>query len=100
MEIRMLEGNRTLTLGAVGGIGDLSISPPFVALVPSYSAPERRAVEAIAKELIRIGCVEFCCVGPEAELVHDALDQIIEDVGTLEVATTGIIHAGPSFAAS
>ena len=34
------------------------------------------------------GCVEFCCVGPQAELLHDALDEVLEERGALEVVTT------------
>jgi hypothetical protein len=32
--------------------------------------------------------VEFCCVGPEAEILHDSIDEIVEKQGELEVPTT------------
>jgi len=85
-----LEGNRKLTIASVGTPADHSIQPPFVTLLPAYSAPERQQAEALTKELINLGCVEFCCVGPEAELLHDALDEIIETEGALEVVTSWI----------
>lgn len=85
-----IEGNRKLTFTSVTVPIDHSIHPPFVTLLPAYSAPERQQAEAVTKELINLGCVEFCCVGPEAELLHDALDEIVEAEGTLEVVTTWI----------
>jgi hypothetical protein len=72
-----LKGNRKLTITSVEATADHSIQPPFVTFLPAYSAPERQQAEALMKELINLGCVEFCCVGPEAELLHDALDEII-----------------------
>jgi hypothetical protein len=35
-----------------------------------------------------LGCIEFCCVGPQAEQLHDSLDGIVEERGALEVVTT------------
>jgi hypothetical protein len=69
---------------------DHSLEQPFVTLLPAYSALERERAKAMAKELLNLGCVEFCCVGPEAEPLHDALDEIIETEGALEVVTTWI----------
>jgi len=34
------------------------------------------------------GCVEFCCVGLQAELLHDSIDEIVEKKGAFEVVTT------------
>jgi len=42
----------------------------------------------MANTVIEKGCVEFCCVGPEAEQLHDSLDWIVEEKGALEVVTT------------
>jgi hypothetical protein len=64
------------------------IASPFVALVPAFNREGRSQIEALAGALIDQGCVEFCCVGPEAEQLHDALDWIIEDKATLDVVTT------------
>lgn len=83
-----LERNRKLTITLVGADANHSIQPPFVALLPSYNKPERQQVEALAKDLIKNGCVEFCCVGPQAEVLHDALDEIIETEGATDVVTT------------
>jgi hypothetical protein len=38
--------------------------------------------------LLQIGCRELCCVGPEAEALHDELDQIVEAEDALDVTTT------------
>lgn len=88
-----LRGNRKLAFTSVAVPLDQSIQPPFVTLLPAYSAPERQQAEAVIKELINLGCVEFCCVGPEAELLHDALDEIVEAEGALEVVTTWLEDA-------
>jgi len=42
----------------------------------------------MTNSLIDSGCVEFCCGGPEAEQLHETLDQIIEARASLEVVTT------------
>lgn len=85
-----LKENRMLTITSLAPAADHSIQPPFVTLLPAYSEPERQQAEAVTKELINLGCVEFCCVGPESERLHDRLDEIIEGEGALEVATTWI----------
>jgi hypothetical protein len=85
-----LEGNRKLIITSVGAPADHSIQPPFVTLLPAYSAPERNQAEALMKGLINLGCVEFCCVGPGAELLHDTLDELIVAEGALGVVTTWI----------
>ncbi|MFT3912775.1 MAG: hypothetical protein QM704_01430 [Anaeromyxobacteraceae bacterium] len=82
--------SRTLVLAAVTFPLDDSVRPPFASLLPAYGPSERQQGEADARELIRLGCAEFCCVGPEAELLHDALDEIVEREGALEVVTTWI----------
>ena len=83
-----LAGSRKLVISSPGASADYSIQRPFVALLPAFNASEREQAEAITKDLIDLGCVELCCVGPEAEQLHDALDSIIEAGNALEVVTT------------
>lgn len=86
--ILRLDGSRELTISSIEATADRSIQAPFVTLLPAYAASERQKAAGLTKKLIEIGCIEFCCVGPEAELLHDALDEIIEAEGALEVVTT------------
>lgn len=90
MESRRIQLNedRHVVVIALGPAGTATPAPPFVALVPAFDPAERRVVETAANDLIDGGCVEFCCVGPESEMLHDALDDLIERKGTLEVVTT------------
>lgn len=83
-----LAGNRKLVISSLGASADHSIQGPFVTLLPAFNPPERQQAEAITKDLIELGCVEFCCVGPEAEQLHDALDIIIEAINALDTVTT------------
>lgn len=86
--IVVLSDGRNLVLGSLGAPVDYSLRRPFVTLVPAFDAGERQKVEAMTGILMELGCREFCCVGPEAEQLHDSLDGIIEERGALEVATT------------
>lgn len=83
-------GKRTLVIATDGAVADGMLSAPFVVLLPAYNAAERHRAETSIRALLRLGCVEFCCIGPEAEVLHDALDTIIETEGALDVATTWI----------
>lgn len=83
----VLSSGRSLVLGPLGLPVD-SFNRPFVALVPAFDADERQQVEAMAGPLMDLGCIEFCCVGPQAEQLHDSLDWIIEERGAPDVATT------------
>lgn len=84
----VLPGGRRLILGSVRSFVRDSIGRPFVVLVPAFNAGERRSVEEMVGILVDLGCVEFCCVGPEAELLHDSIDGIVEEKGALDVVTT------------
>lgn len=84
----ILSCGRNLILGSLGASVDYSLRRPFVALVPAFDAGERQQVETMAGTLMDLGCMEFCCAGPQAEQLHDSLDGIIEERGALEVATT------------
>jgi len=60
----------------------------FVAMIPAFGNEDQRAAEAIVVELIDLGCAEICCIGPNAEMLHDAIDLIVEDKEALGVVTT------------
>jgi hypothetical protein len=60
----------------------------FAVLVLARDKIEGNNVRNMAGALIDLGCVEFCCAGAEAEWLHDELDYVIEDKGTLGVVTT------------
>lgn len=81
--------NRALVLGSLGERIPGSLRSPFAALLPGHDEAERRQAEAVVGRLVDLGCVEFCCVGPEAEELHDSIDGIIEDRNALSVVTTG-----------
>lgn len=61
---------------------------PFVVMLPAFDTRERELGLSLADDLIDRGCAEFCCVGPEAELLHDSLDALVEARGALSVVTT------------
>ena len=80
MHARTVLGGRALVLAAPGA----AIEWPrerFVALVPAYSADERLQAHALVGELVSRGCVELCCVGPDAERLHDELDELLRADG-------------------
>ena len=83
-----LPGGRSLALSSLKDALPAGLSAPFATLVPAFDLGELRDVEAIARTLLDLGCSEFCCVGPEAESLHDALDIIIEERGSFDVVTT------------
>jgi hypothetical protein len=64
------------------------LSGAFATLLPAFDEGERREAEANTNLLMDLGCVEFCCVGPEAEMLHDAIDEIVENRRAFDVVTT------------
>lgn len=83
-----LAGNRELIISSLGALPDHPLQRPFVTLLPAFNTAERQEAEAMTEGLIDLGCIEICCIGPEAEQLHDALDEVIEQKGALEVVTT------------
>jgi hypothetical protein len=61
---------------------------PTAALLPAYSAQESVYALSLVEGLARSGCVELCCIGPEAELLHDQIDEVLEGRGMIDVVTT------------
>ncbi len=84
----VFSGGRTVLLLSLEEALSAPLIRPFATLVPAFDERERLQVEALARPLMDRGCVEFCCVGPEAELLHDSIDEIFENIGALEVVTT------------
>ncbi len=65
-----------------------ALSLPFAAMVPAVEDSDTRNAALLATDLVRMGCAEICCVGPRAEIVHDLVDEVVEDAGALSVVTT------------
>lgn len=87
VERLLLSNGRTALIGAPGC--PLSgLQAAFAALVPAFSPSERREIEGMVPDLLERGCAQLCCVGPEAELLHDAIDDLLEERGALAVVTT------------
>ena len=64
------------------------IPRPFAALLPAYDPGECAQVVKLSRDLVAAGCVELCCVGPQAESLHDSLDGVIEEMGAITVVTS------------
>jgi hypothetical protein len=79
---------RTLIFLALDQAANASPGQPFATLLPAFDEKERDQAKAVAVLLLEQGCAEFCCVGPEAELLHDSIDAIVESKGALRVVTT------------
>jgi len=83
-----LADGRTVIIFSLDESSRAVLESPFATLLPAFNEWERRQAERIADLLIDRGSVEFCCVGPEAELLHDSIDEIIENKAALQVVTT------------
>lgn len=85
----LLQGGRRLILRSPREpLGPIE-SGPFAAMLPAFDRHDRDASTAVVAHLVDLGCIEFCCVGPEAEALHDAIiDWVIEDKNALHVVTT------------
>jgi hypothetical protein len=84
----MLRDGRELRIDSLPASLDASVKRSHVVLVPAFNEVELDQVASLLGELIALGCKEFCCVGPEAELLHDTLDEILVPQGLIEVVTT------------
>jgi hypothetical protein len=84
---------RTLIVCSLDEVATLQgLGSRFATLLPAYDEKERQKAEATIGELLGLGCVEFCCVGPEAEQLHDAIDGFVEDRQRFDVVTTAHDH--------
>ncbi len=87
-QVLVLADKRLLIISELGTPPEVPLKSPFVTLLPAFSDKDRERAVAVTLSLIFLGAVEFCCVGPEAEQLHDALDEAVEDIGALDVVTT------------
>jgi hypothetical protein len=85
---RMLVDMRNQLKVKYRGLSPASLNRPFATLMPAFDKEERSQAEIVAGQLITRGCVEFCSVGPEAEQLHDSIDELIARIEALEVVTT------------
>ena len=79
---------REICFGSLNEKLSIHMSEPFVALLPASDKAECIEAEKLIVELMDMGCVEFCCVGQEAELLHDKIDYVIEACGVTNIVTT------------
>jgi hypothetical protein len=86
--ILKLRDGRSLILGLLDEPLDYASGQQFVALLPAFSLAERQRVESLTSVLLDLGCRELCCVGPEAEELHDSLDELVEQRGATDLVTT------------
>lgn len=80
-------GTRLICLGSLDE-HSINLASPFVVLFPAANKAECDVALKLVALLIEKGCIEFCCVGAEAEFLHDEIDCIIEDKGVYEVITS------------
>lgn len=90
MHERFTIGARSLAIVAPEALGEVApdASGPFAAMLPAVEDSDALGAPSLAGELVRMGCVEICCVGPHAETVHDLVDEVVEDLDALSVVTT------------
>jgi len=81
-------GGREVFIGAPNRILAGDVVSPFATLVVASCQEELNEVLGVAGLLLELGCKEFCCLGFEAELLHDCLDRLVEDSNRLDVVTT------------
>ncbi len=80
--------NRVVYFGSPKSSIPANFAPPFAALLPAYNKLELLEAEAIIIALLEAGCIEFCCVGSDAESLHDFIDCVVEDRAAFDVVTT------------
>lgn len=89
MNIRSAKyGGREVFVGAPSDILAVNVISPFAVLVTASNQGELDEILGIMSSLLGLGCKEFCCVGLEAELLHDQIDLILEKAGLLDIVTT------------
>ncbi|ASF45589.1 hypothetical protein [Methylovulum psychrotolerans] len=83
-------GTRVLCFASLndGLLININISSPFAVLLPAANKTECLEAEKLIVTLLKMGCIEFCCVGLESEFLHDEIDNIIEDNRAFDVVTT------------
>lgn len=84
----ILPDGRDVSLGSVFAPLCFSNTCPFATLLPAFDEQERRQAVRLVDDLLRLGCKDFCCAGPQAEQLHDSIDAVVEKRGELDVVTT------------
>lgn len=79
--------------GGHGKIVSFVAGGPFACVLPAGIVPLQGSTRALVNILLGLGCHEFVCVGAEARHLEDALDEIVEDAGRMDVVTTAIEEA-------
>lgn len=87
---RFTFGARSLAILSPTALDEVraAVSAPFAAMVPAVEDTDVPNAVLLAADLVRMGCAEICCVGARAEVVHDLVDEVVEDAGALGVVTT------------
>ena len=80
--------DRQVFVGTPSDIMMAEIASPFAVLLTASDSQEQKEVLGISKKLLNLGCKEFCCIGQNAELLHDHLDLLLEEDGQIDVVTT------------
>jgi hypothetical protein len=65
---------------------------PFATLVYTDVELVGYTINQLIKELIDLGCVEFCCIGPYADSLHDLIDMLIEDLEAYHIVSTADLN--------
>lgn len=60
----------------------------FVVMLSTTEMKNLDSIRSFIKDLLALGCVEFCCVGEGAETVHNLIDEMIEDSELFAIVTT------------
>ena len=66
----------------------LDVSSPFAVLIPALDKELCAEAVTLVPAMLDAGCVEFCCVGGQAELLHDEIDIELENRRAFEIVTT------------
>jgi hypothetical protein len=80
--------NRAVYFGSPQAPLPIDLTPPFAVLLSAHNKYELLEIQKTTIVLLEAGCIEFCCVGAEAESLHDLIDGIVEDRGAFDVITT------------
>lgn len=67
---------------------DATFGRGFVSLIPAFTPEDEDSARAVVASLVQRGCIEVCFVGPRAEVTHDEIDSVVEDLGAINVVTT------------
>jgi hypothetical protein len=82
-------GDRRLFVLAEGDASEVAkIRGPFAMMLAASSIIPTEAQRRLIETAVERGCIEFCCVGPFGEQLHDYTDGLLEDRGELEIVTT------------